>query len=406
MLRFNHIKTFGYFPTDPEIVYIKSKFMKKIIKRSSVFMVVIFMMVQSSLAQDDIIFRRYLVSSGVTGFYYGIALDVIFELNDAAAAGLPVITAGTSVLVPLLVNTERKIDYDALVLKGHGKTIGWAHGFALSTLIGGEDAWAGEGKNSNNYKLTVGLGALSSIGLGILGNSLARNNDWSEGRVELYRHYGWVMPFTGVCIAGSISEEARLIAAADLIFGAGGYLLADKINSWNKFTRGDVRSMQVFTALNTGLGFGIMADKNDDIDEFNNTDWLLPAVGAFAGTFIGQSWLKNVRLTPQQGMMTAYAAAGGAIVGLGIALMTESSEPTPYYLIPYATGLGAYAFTVERFRKRNSTQAYLPEKQKDNFNLSLMPQNLFINNKIQSKGFLVNGRLVGMQPLFAASLTF
>ncbi|MCE5347335.1 MAG: hypothetical protein LLG13_13755 [Bacteroidales bacterium] len=379
--------------------------MKKLIKHFTIILITMFLIVQNSIAQDDILFRRYLISSGVTGMYYGIAFDVIFELDEAAAAGLPVITAGTSVLVPLLVNTDRRIDYDALVLRGHGKTIGWAHGFALSTLIGGEDAWAGD--ESNNYKLTVGLGALSSVGLGILGNSLAANNNWSEGRVELYRHYGWVMPFTGLCLAGSISDEARLFGAADLLFGAGGYLIADKVSNRREFTRGDVRSMQVLTLLNTGLGFGIMADKNDDINsEFNRTDWLIPAIGALSGTFIGQAWLKNAKLTPQQGLLTSYAAAGGAIIGLGIALMTDSSEATPYYLIPYATGLGAYAYTVERLRKKNSTQAYLPDKHKNNFNLSFMPQNLFLNNKIQHNDFLVNGRLVGMQPLFAASLSF
>jgi hypothetical protein len=371
-------------------------------------------MIQNSRAQEDILFRKYLISSGITGMYYGIALDVIFEFGDAAAAGLPIITAGTSVLVPLLTNTEKTIDYDALVLKGHGKTIGWAHGFALATLIGGEDAWSSnddpfteEVEAGGNYKLTVALGALSSIGLGILGNSLARNNDWSEGRVELYRHYGWIMPFAGICLAGSVSEEARLVGAADLLFGAAGYLIADKVNSWNEFTRGDVRSMQVFTVLNTGLGFGIMADKNDDIDsEFHQADWLLPAVGVLAGTFIGQSWLKNAKLTPQQGLLTGYAAAGGAIVGFGIALMTESSETTPYYLIPYVTGMSAYAYTVEKLRKKNMTQSRLTDKHKNNFNLSLMPQNLLLNNRIQNKGYLVNGRLVGMQPVFAAELTF
>jgi hypothetical protein len=389
-------------------------YMKKMIRHFTLLLVATIMVIQNSSAQDDILFRRYLISSGVTGMYYGIAFDLIFDVGDAAAAGLPIITAGASVLVPLLGNPEKRIDYDALVLKGHGKTIGWAHGFALATLIGGEDAWnsnddpfTSEVEDGGNYKLTVALGALSSIGLGIVGNSLARNNDWSEGRVELYRHYGWVMPFTGICLAGSMSEEARLFGAADLLFGAAGYLIADKVNSWNEFTRGDVRSMQVFTVLNTGLGFGIMADKNDEPDsEFHRSDWLLPAFGAIAGTFIGQSWLKNAKLTPQQGLLTGYAAAGGAVIGLGIALMTESSEPTPYYLIPYVTGMGAYAYTVERLRKRNSTQASFSERNKNSFNLSLMPQNLFLNKRFQNNGYLVNGRMVGLQPVFAASLSF
>jgi hypothetical protein len=165
--------------------------------------------------------------------------------------------------------------------------------------------------------------------------------------------------------------------------------------------------------LNTGLGFGILADyfHNNDTDngsdtEFNSSIWLVPAVGALSGTLIGHLWLKDTKLTPQQGMWSAYAAAGGAVIGLGIALMTESDAPTPYYLIPYVTGFGAWAYVVERFRKKNSSAGLLSETHRSNFNFSLMPQNLFLNNKIQNKNMFVNGRPVGMQPLFAASLTF
>jgi len=385
--------------------------MKKNIRLLPVLLLFLSSGVINSFGQDDILFRRHILSSGLNGLYYGVALDVILELDGAAAAGVPVITAGTSMLVPLLTNPEKKIDYDALVLRGHGKTIGWAHGFALSTLIGGEDAW--EGEESGNYKLTVGLGALSSIGLGILGNSLAKNNDWSEGRVELYRHYGWMAPFAGLCLAGSFADDARLFGAADLLFGSIGYLIADKVNSWNEFTRGDIRSTQVLTTLNTGLGFGILADYFDNQDsnldsdpEFSRSIWLVPAIGAISGTLIGHLWLKDTELTPQQGMWTAYAATGGAVIGLGIALMTESDAPTPYYLIPYATGLGAWAYVDERFRKTNNSTGLQPEKNRSNFNVSFMPQNLFLNNKIQNKNLSVSGRPVGMQPLFAASLTF
>lgn len=384
--------------------------MKKKSVTSLILLILMILTAGNSVAQDDILFRRHLITNGLTGFYYGTAADIIFELNGPAAAGVPIITAGASVLVPLLINTDKVIDYDALVLNGHGKTIGWAHGMALGTLIGGEKAWYGENNNSNNYKLTVGLGALSSIGLGILGNSLAKNNDWSEGRVELYRHYGWLMPYAGFFTMASFSDEPRVYGAGILLSGAGGYLIADRISKMNDYTRGDIRSTQVLTILNGGLGWGIFIDLVEnqvlDEDKFSRSQFLVPVVGALSGTLLGHLWMKNTRLTPQQGMLTAYSALGGAVLGLGIALIIDSEKMTPYYLLPYAGGLGAFAYTVERLRKKNSTMTFLPDIGKNNFHFSVMPQNLFLNDKIQQKGYILNGRYTGLQPLFAASLNF
>ena len=384
--------------------------MKKSILFSSFILIIGLVTLQNSYAQDDIIFRKHLVTNGLTGFYYGIAADVVFELDGAASVGIPVIISGASVVAPLIFNSNKTIDYDAMVLQAHGKTIGWAHGFALATLIGGENAWYGSGYSSNNYKLTVGLGALSSIGMGIVGNSLAKNNDWSEGQVELYRHYGWLMPYTGFSLAASFSDEPRVFGGAVLLFGAGGYLLADKIYQGSDYTRGEVRSMQVLSGLNMGLGWGIFADIQErrDIfeDDFKRAEFMIPAIGALAGTFAGQYYVRNTNFTPQQGMLTAYSATGGAVIGLGIALLTESENITPYYVLPYITGLGSYILSVEMLRKKNSAQASFPVDNGNNFHVSFMPQNLFLNNKIQDKGFMINGEYIGMQPLFAASLKF
>lgn len=356
---------------------------------------------QSVYGQDDIIFRRHIIKSGYHGLLYGIAADLVFEIDGAAAAGIPVITAGASVLVPLLTNADKSIDFDAMILNGHGKSIGWAHGFAASALIFGEDLFT-----EDNYKLTVGLGALTSIGGGLLGKGLAKNNLWSEGRVELYRHYGWLLPFAGFSVVSATTEDIRLSAAATLLSGAGGYFLAGKISDWNDFTRGEVRATQTLAGLNLGLGYGIMLDVIGDNEEPAPENAIYPALGALVGTAAGHLYNRNLGFTPQQGMLTAYAAAGGAVIGLGVALMTESEKITPYYLIPYVAGLGSYITAVELLKRKSPASAMMDQSGKGDFHVSFMPQNMLINNKIESRGFLINGRYVGMQPLFAASFTF
>lgn len=371
------------------------------IKTLLVSVIALLVFSQAGFGQEDITFRRHLVKSGYHGLLYGVALDIIFEIEGAAAAGLPVIIAGTSVLVPLLTNSDKSIGYGPMILSGHGKSIGWTHGFALSSLIFGEDFFS-----EDNYKVSVALGALSSIGGGILGKSLAKKNMWPEGRVELYRHYGWVMPFAGSSVMLAATDNARVAGAGVLLSGAAGYFIAGKISDWNEYTRGEVRATQTLSMLNLGLGYGLMLDKQSD-NGFDRTDLLYPALGALSGTVIGHFYNRDLGFTTQEGLLTAYAATGGAVVGLGFALLTGSEKVTPYYLIPYVTGLGSYVAAVEILKRRSGGSYSLSEeKSRSNFNVSLMPQNLFINNRLGAKGFMTNGRYTGMQPMFAASLTF
>lgn len=375
--------------------------MSKAIKFILAVAVIFFISFQQSFGQDEILFRKHVVSSGWNGLFYGIALDIIADLDGAAAVGVPVITAGTSALLPLLTNPSKTITSNSLVLTSHGKSIGWAHGMSLTTLVGGENAW-----KDNNYKISVGAGALSSIGLGILGNSLGKNQLWDEGQVALYRHYGWLMPFTGFSISAAFSDEPRIFGGSVLLFGAGGYFLADQVFKMNPYTRGDVRSTQVLSLLHGYFGYGILIDRGFDLDEFARTDWLFPAAGFLTGTVIGHLWLKNTQLTPQQGTYSGYAAAGGALVGLGIALLFESENFTPYYVVPYLTGMGAFAFAVERFRSHNRSVGCIPEMKKNNWDIALMPQNLFLNQQLIRHGTITPAGSFALQPAFSASLKF
>ena len=377
------------------------KDMGRQIKISTTVVFTLLLITQSLHAQDEILFRRHLINSGINGLFYGIAIDVIAGVDGGAAGGIPIIAAGTSVLVPLLTNSSRTISQNSMILSAHGKIVGWEHGFAIATLVGGENAW----NDGANIKLTIAAGALTSISLGIVGNTLGKNVNWTEGQVAIYRQYGWIMPFTGVSLMAAISDEPRLWAASDLIFGTGGYFLADKVYKNYQFTRGDVRAIRVLSVLNGGLGYGILADKSSRSD-FTRSDLLFPALGALSGTLIGQAWLKNVNLSLRQGMQTAYAATGGAVIGFGIALLTGSDNATPYYVIPYITGLGAYAIAVESMRKNNKIQAFLGDSHKNNWEIAFMPQNVYLNSLISQNGFRLKGRSAGMQPVFAASLSF
>ena len=373
--------------------------MSKQFKFFVVITMIIFVSGRHTFAQDEILFRKHIVNSGWHGLFYGLALNGIFETEGAAAAGIPIITAGVSAMIPLLASPSKSITVNSLMLSDHGKYMGWVHGAALMSLLGGEDIW------EDNYKLPLALSALSSIGLGRLGYSLGKNKTWAEGHAALFRLYGGMMSLTGFFVGASFADDFRVFSGSVMLFGAGGYLLADQVFKLNPYTRGDVRATSVVTSLHGLLGFGIVADKGIE-DEFARADWLLPAAGLLVGTGIGHLWLKNAGLTSQQGTLTGYAASGGAVIGLGIALMIDSDKLTPWYAIPYATGMAAYAYAVERFKKNNLAYGIDLNEKKNDWNIAFMPHNILFNQQLNNRKRSPYGGLFTMQPAIAATLNF
>ena len=339
-------------------------------------------------------YSKYLISSGIFGFIYGSAAVAIFGVEEGGvAAGIPLLAAGASTLIPILTIKDKKVTYNSLTLSLHGKAMGFLHGAALGLLISGENV-------DENEKLLLGVATLSSIGLGRLGYTLGRDKPWSQGRVALYTHYGTLMPFEGLALDAAFKiEDPRLYAVTFLAFGAGGYLIADRVAQWNDFTLGDITSTQTLSSLNALLGFGIVTDILANSDGGPGL-YLIPAAGALGGTIAGHFWLKDARLTNQQGRNTALAASAGAAIGLGIAAIFGTESITPYYLVPYITGLSTYAIIVEKYKKNNRLTFYKPEKD-NRWEVNLMPQNILLNKEIVR----VANTLPGRQPVFLPAIT-
>ncbi|MFH0842691.1 MAG: hypothetical protein V1903_08735 [Bacteroidota bacterium] len=380
--------------------------MKQKLRFSLTLFVIVLLAAKPAYSQqsDEMLFYKHLAMSAWNGIYYGLSAVHIAEIQDnKAQVALPIITAGTLALVPLFTNETRTITSNQLLLAGHGQLVGWAHGGALALLINGEDSFD-EGKS----KLTVGLAALGSIGLGITGRYLANTKEWSEGRAALYRLYGIAAPLTGASISLMFSDDARVVAGSVLITAAGGYLLADRINSWNEFTRGEIRATQALTLMNGLLGVCILADIEPDASP--DASFIIPALAIAGGTAWGHAWHKGSNLTPQQGMTTIYAAGLGSLVGVGLAILfnpDDSEFNASYYLLPYATGMATYSFALMRQKSKNAALGYIPaDKGSGSWDFALMPQNFWLNNKLTGKTDLLNKGYFGMQPLFSATCTF
>ncbi len=343
-------------------------------------------------------YSQYLFSQGLFGFLYGLSFDVLLGIDGGGAAAIPLLTAGVSTLIPVLSMKDKNVTYNSLALSTHGKTIGALQGAAFGFLLTGD--------NIDEGKLILATATLSSIALGRVGYSLGKTKPWTQGQAALYTHYGLMMPLEGIALVAAFeSEDPRIYGLSSLAFGAGGYLIADRVGKAYDYTRGDVTAISTFSAMNTILGFCIISDIANESD-ISPAHFLIPAAGALGGTLIGQAWVKGARLTNQQGRNTALAAAGGGVIGLGLTAIFTPETATPYYIVSYVTGISAYALLMSKYKSSNKGIALFEQNKKNNWNFSLTPQNVFFNRKIASYALANPGKRVNLLPAFSATLRF
>ncbi|MFN8208800.1 MAG: hypothetical protein U0T82_15540 [Bacteroidales bacterium] len=348
---------------------------------------------------DRSAYIQHLWYSGYYGLYYGGAANFLFGLDGPGAAGVPFLTAGVCTLIPMLTLENKKVTTNSLLLAGHGKLVGAFHGAALGFLIMGDNS------SSASQKLKVAMALGSSIGLGHLGFKLGERESLSQGQVALYRHYGLLMPLEGIAVSAALEvDNPRVFSAFILGFGAAGYLMADKVGRMHDYSRGDVIGMKTLTLLNSWLGFGIMANIAENNGDFKPAHALIPATLAMGGTLLGQMMYKDIHLGAQQGRYTLYGAAGGALIGLGLTVMAQPESITPYYVVPYITGLTSYLLFNRKFIVENNTRRLLDQGM-NRWNFDFSPQNFYYAKKM-GRTQLMNPSLYPTPPLFTATLRF
>jgi hypothetical protein len=347
-------------------------------------------------------YTQYLVTNGFFGAFYGAAACAILGVEDEGViTGVTLLSAGASILVPVLSIKDRYVSYNSLALSTHGKLAGALQGAALGVLLVGDNI-----EEEGGAKLTGGLAVLSSIALGRVGYSLGKNKPWSEGRAALYSYYGLLMPFEGFALDAAFQvEDPRIIGLTSLAFGAGGYLMANSIANRYDYTRGDITAIGTLATLNGLLGLSIFSDIEANSDDFSTGLILIPAAGALGASLVGHLWLKDAKLSAQQGRNVALGTAGGSIIGLGLIALIGSDAAAPYYVTGYVTGMTTYAIMVSMYKKNNRS-AFIGKDMKTGWNFNVMPQNLFLNKRIASYALANPTRKIDFLPAFSATLKF
>ncbi|HEU5289572.1 MAG TPA: hypothetical protein VFU05_02940 [Cyclobacteriaceae bacterium] len=335
------------------------------------------------------------------GIWYGTSIVLITEMDNAAAAGIPLITGGLWLMGPVINPKKYEgITQSVVRASSSGKFLGLLYGVSLGLAVAGnsEDA----------DKLMLGLSTVGSIALGEVGFQLQKKRNYSDGHIEMMRHYGVLGPWIGLSIVGSTNtEDAHALGAGLLAGGAGGLIIGNQVSKRYGYTKGDVDAIQSLTWISTGLGFTLMAETFDQTE--TSTLFLIPGAASILGTVLGQKAVKGANLTKKQGSTISLTTAGAALIGLGVVTITESENASVWVGIPSVLALVTHQLLFHKYKRSNMLDGFqgrIRRKHGFQFSMNVMPENYLINQKLPAREFNSRSNAPVANPLVKLKLTF
>jgi hypothetical protein len=341
------------------------------------------------------------VVNSLFGLYYGASLVYIMDIENAAAAGIPLITGGLWLMGPVFNPRRYEGITRTTIRAGHtGKSLGLIYGGALGTAIAGN--------SENSDKMFLGLSTVGSIAFGEIGFQLQKKRNYSDGYVEMLRHYGIVGPWIATSIILSTeADNPNLVGASILAGGAAGLLIGNTVSKRYDYTKGDVDAISSLSLTTTGLGFALMLESLET--NGNSSLILIPAAGTILGTALGQRAVKGVHLTKKQGSTISLSTGGAVLIGFGIAALLESESAGVWFGIPSGLALITHQLLFYKYKRENLIRGVEGRTRRNRnfqFSMNVMPENYFFNQKFPPRegSQRINGQVAN--PLVKLKLSF
>lgn len=358
---------------------------------------------QQTIEQTEFEWRgRDRFINALYGIYYGITVSAIFEVEDAAAAGIPLVTGGLWMLGPVFNPKKYEgITESTMRAANTGKILGLVYGASLGLALAGD--------SENSGKVSLGLSTVGSITLGEIAFQTQKKKNISDGKIEMMRHYGFLgTGVGGAILAATSTDNANMVGLGLLAGGVGGLFVGNKVANKYDYSRGDVDEVSALGVISTGLGFAVIANVLETNADYSNAIFLIPASTAVAGTLIGQRMVKNVHLTKRQGSTINLASAGGALLGIGTMAIFGNESVTAWVAVPSTVALLTNQIVFSRYKKENllnNLKGKNPRKKNYDFSMKLMPENYFVTKNTPQR-FIADPRLAATSPLVNMTLKF
>ncbi len=337
-----------------------------------------------NISEDNFEWRtRDRFVNALYGAYYGTSLVIITGIDGAGAAGLPLITAGLSLLGPAINPKKYEgITRNTIRANNTGKFLGLGYGAALGLALGGE--------NNETGNLALGLSSLGSIAMGEAAFQMQKKGNLPIGKIGLMGHYGLIIPLVSASIlaAGQV-ENANLYGLVLLGGGVAGLAMGNKVSKKYEYSQGDVDAISSLTAISAGIGFTFVTEaltsSNDPTPLI-----LVPALTSILGTVLGQKTVKGVHLTDKQGSTIQLSTAGAALIGFGLAAIVGADSPGVIIGIPSVLAFFTHRIMFHNFKSKNlgaDIRSSLKRKHDYKFAVNLSPENYLVTKKNPSQNY-------------------
>jgi hypothetical protein len=307
--------------------------------------------------------------------FYGWAVPVILDIDEGTtAAGLYMLTAGTSFLGPWLATRQRAVSRGMTDLGMYGATRGALHGFLVHYLATWKEDDDLDSSGDGRGEVAAAMGFSVAEGLGGYLWAGGRGLELATTRtLGLGGDFGMIQ---GLSLAGILDPGDRATAALALLGGWGGVGLGHAWAGRRDHSSGDVTALG--TAGHVGLLTGLALA--DLMDAGSHDRWY--GVGALAGSLsglaVGDRLVRTTHFTEAQGRLVALGSVAGGAFGLGVAYLIVGDDDTDddrssVYLASTSVGaMAGYGLTYRSLAPRAPSSSVQPQ----GLELSLHPVGL------------------------------
>lgn len=288
--------------------------------------------------------------SGRSGLLWGSTLWSLFYYGGAASYAVSgesdiawafIVAGGAGYLIPSLLTQNAPVSEGAATLSLGGMFQGILHGWALSFLIQGADAKDG--------RLGAGLSVLGGVTEAVVGYTVGTNTGIEDGHASVINStafYGLVVGgLTSAMVFDNVdfSSDAvvRVAGGAGLVGAAAGVLIGNELGKESTWTSGDASVYAVTGLLGATLPIAVItAVQPEDVSVSLAAG--LGIAGTVGGLWLGTGIVHGIDYP--SGALISLSTVGGALVGVGAAALSESSETA--VLLPWLGAAGGFGLAL------------------------------------------------------------
>lgn len=293
--------------------------------------------------------------------YYGTAFGLV-AFGDSFGDGpvtsaLPYLFAGSAgYFIPYLLTMNTTVTQGDAVLMQNALAQGIGVGWGLTSVILGDKIVDGD-----NYRIGFGLSILTGIGGTVAAYKFSRSHNLGVGHADVIGTSSLFGGLTGLMTAFTVlgstdftgSEWVRIIPASALIGSAAGVMLGHAAAKAQPYSAGDADVYRLSGLIGAALPYCVSSAASFSGDPEIVT--ALTAMTTVAGLYVGDRLVKGKDYSPEEGNYISLGTVGGALLGLGLAVMVEADEFFP--LMVLGGGTAGFALTQNSFATDARTRA-------------------------------------------------